>query len=74
MTFSRKDFMPRDYSPLLAKLDLEVVSENIKENPKNYQLHVIVRAPRHMSMYALKESIQKIIPTEHISVSETIKQ
>jgi putative Mg2+ transporter-C (MgtC) family protein len=73
MSFPIKWGEIKDYSKILKKLSLEIISENIKETSKIYQLHYIVRIPRTKNMYSLKEEIQNIIPCETLHLSENIK-
>jgi putative Mg2+ transporter-C (MgtC) family protein len=72
-TFDKKHGIPENIFSTFSSLEIEVISENIKENHKSHHVHLVVRVPRSMTMLDVRTLLAKHIEYEEISLSEDIK-
>jgi putative Mg2+ transporter-C (MgtC) family protein len=72
-TFDKKSWIPANIFSTFARLQIEVISENIRENHKSHHVNMVVRVPRSMTMLDVRSLLSKHIEYEEISLSEDIK-
>jgi len=57
----------------IKKLNIEVISKNIKEDGKNTQLKIISKIRRDTDIFKIKDEIKNMADIQKISVNESVK-